>query len=200
MNANLIITISREYGSGGRQIGKQLSEKLSLPFYDKEIIELSAEKSGFDPNLIERHEENFPNSFLYSVAMGSYYVGTLFPDKIYQVEYNVIKSIAQKGPCVIVGRCANHILKKDFNCLNIFITAEFNARLNRTINEYGAPADQAKSIIETIDKQRARHFRHYTDNNWHDVSTYDLCLNSEVFGIDGCVDFIAKAYDMLSVR
>ncbi|MCR5481598.1 MAG: cytidylate kinase-like family protein [Clostridia bacterium] len=192
-----IITISREYGSGGRTIGRKTAEALGIPFYDKEIIDLSAQKSGFDKLIIESHEENIPNSFLYTVAMGGYYVGNMLPDQIYQTEYNVIHEIAEKGPCVIVGRRANYILSDKYDTLNIFIHADIEARCRRAVEEYGADVKDARKIVETIDKQRAKHTSHFTGLKWHDLSNYHLCLDSEKLGIDGCVSVIMKTLEEL---
>lgn len=196
-----IITISRQFGSGGRVIGKKLAEKLGIPYYDKEIIDKAAEVSGFAKEFIEGNEQKMKGvsgfAFTSSVYSGSVWSNMEnFEAKIFAAEMEAIESIAKNGSCIIVGRCADFILKNKCNCLNVFIHSSKQNRVNRILDVYKMEGDVKKTekLIKDMDKQRARHYKYYTDSDWGDVSNYHLSLDSGEFGIDGCVDIIEKAY------
>ena len=206
-----IITISREYGSGGCLIGKKVAEKLNYAFYDKELIDMAAQESGLAPEFIEKSEQNISSGWLYNMMLGSSYaVGTtgstpgssnpILPlaDQIFNAQRKVILKLAEEKPCVIVGRCADYILSSSgkFNekkLLNVFICADFNDRIERGIKYYGLPANDAKKIITQIDKRRANHYNTFTENEWGNRKNYELILNSSYFGIDAAVDIICNS-------
>ncbi len=201
--ASKIITISREYGSGGRLIGKSLADKLNIPFYDKELLTIVAKKSGFNTEFLEKMENNMTNSLLYTLSTGFANGGFLgknglsLNDQAFLEQFDVIRQVAKEGPCVIVGRCADYVLANNNNCINIFIHADLNSRIKRIVNEYGVPADEAKNKITKIDKGRANYYNHYTSLKWGDARNYHLSINSAAIGIDGTVELIIKYLDII---
>lgn len=201
--ASKIITISREYGSGGRLIGKSLADKLSIPFYDKELLTIVAKRSGFNAEFLEKMENNMTNSLLYTLSTGFASGGFLgknglsLNDQAFLEQFDVIRQVAKEGPCVIVGRCADYVLANNNNCINIFIHADLNSRIKRIVNEYGVPADEAKNKITKIDKGRANYYNHYTSLKWGDARNYHLSINSAAIGIDSTVELIIKYLDII---
>ena len=185
----IIITIAREYGSGGRYIGKLVAEKLGIKLYDKEIIEKMAETTGFSEEYIKDNEQkrnaldNFNNG---------YYTGLNNSDELFIKESELIKSLASKGSCVIVGRCADFILKDEKNILKVFINSSMNNKIKRATEFYGMNENKAKKEIIKINKLRANHYKYYTDKNWSDPSNYDVCINSDSIGIDNTVNLICN--------
>lgn len=196
-----IITISRELGSGGRIIGKKVADQLGYHFYDREIIDQTAKISGFSKEQILHSEEKITNSFLYNVAMGTGYgLGVLSGNgkeslplnaQIYLAQRQAIQTLAKKGPCVIVGRCADYILKDEPGVLSCFVYAELQKRVNRAVNEYGMDAENAEKQILQTDKSRAVYYNAVTDQKWGDYSNYDLMINSEKVGINMAAKLIA---------
>ena len=198
-----IITIGRQYGSAGHSIGKILADGLGIKYYDKELLERAAKDSGLCQELFENHDEKPTNSFLYSLVMDSYsfgYSSTMMDmplnQKVFLAQFDAIKKIAQDGPCVIVGRCADYALEENPNVLSIFIKADMQDRIRRIAKLYDLSDAKAKDKITKIDKQRASYYNYYTSKRWGEVDSYDLCLNSSVFGIDGTVDMIKQAIEV----
>ena len=197
---NLIITISREFGSGGRKIGEKLAQQLSIPFYDKEILQRTAEKSGLSQDFIANAESHTRKSFLFSIATApysdmkfSYQYETPVTDQAYFAQSQVIRELAEANNCVIVGRCADYILREEEKLLRIFIVASSDDRLRRVVDEYGMEEKDASSKIKKADKARASYVRHYTGEEWGDVKNYDLVINTSYSGIDGAVEIIKSA-------
>lgn len=196
-----IITISRQFGSGGREIGKTLSEQLGIPFYDKELLEMASKESGICQDLFVQNDETYTNSFLFSLVMGNYPVtadGRINPDmplnhKIFLAQFDTIKKIAQKGPCVIVGRCADYVLKNEPNVVNFFISGNTYEKKARILERYDIEKNKVEDFIKKTDKRRASYYNYYTDMKWGEAKNYDLCINSSKTGIQGAVD-IMKAY------
>lgn len=198
-----IITISREFGSGGREIGKILSEQLDIPFYDKELLEIASRESGICQELFVKHDENYTSSLLFSLVMGNYPMtadGRINPDmplnhKIFLAQFDTIKSLAEKGPCVIVGRCADYVLKNMTNVVNFFISGNIIEKKARILERYDIEKNKAEDFIRKTDKRRASYYNYYTDMKWGEAKNYDLCINSSKTGIDGAVrlmkDYIA---------
>ena len=194
---NNVITIGRQCGSGGHTIGRIVAERLEIPLYDKEIIQTVAKRSGLAEETVEKEGEYSTTSLLYNVAtrgISGYDVANrdnmLLRDIVnaYQTEY--IRELAEKGPCVIVGRSADYILRNRENCLNIFIHGDLSDRVARVTEEHGVdPAEAQKHVLDR-DKKRAKYYRHITDQIWGLAENYDLCLNSSKLGIDGCVELI----------
>ena len=197
-----IITISRQYGSGGRYIGKKLSEKLGIPCYDDKLIDMVAKESGFAQDFVAEKGERMTGSLLFNIASSLSYANNVFSgngvslqDEIYFIQNKIIKDLANKGACVIVGRCADYILREREDVLNVFIHADMESKLDRAVTYFGITKDQAPALLKKKDKARSNHYKYYTDQDWGMASNYDLCLNSGILGIDGCVDVILKAMD-----
>ena len=192
----VVITIGREFGSGGREIGLKLSEKLNIPFYDKKLILHTAEKTNLEESIIEKHDEqhSFPvfsssNIFdIYQMPMS---------DRIYIAQADVIRDIAEKESCIIVGRCADFILDDNPDVFKVFITAPMKDKIERKrpILE-GKSDNEIRSHISKIDKKRAKYYTYYTDRAWGNAATYNLCIDSSIVGIDGAVELIASAISM----
>ena len=189
---NRIITISREFGSGGRTIGKMVAEKLGIPCYDAEIIQKMADETGFAPDYVKEAGEYSPGSFL-SAAFSNRMFGPTNEDILWQHQYRVITELAEKGPCVIVGRCADYILEDKADCLKVFIHADLEFRTKRIVEVYGERAESPEERIKDKDKRRAAYHRFYTNMKWGYAQNYDLTLNSGVLGIDNCVDMLYDA-------
>ena len=192
---NSIITISRQYGSGGRFIAKLLAEKLGIPYYDNELITMAARESGYSEAIFEKAEQLSTHSFLYSLSMfgstdGIY--GLPLADKVYLAQSDIIKKCADKGPCVIVGRCSDYVLKEYDNVLNFFIHSDEQSKIARAVKYYGIEADKAASELKKKDKKRANYYNYYTSQSWGDFSNYHVSLNSDAVGIDAAVDILAS--------
>ena len=195
MKTNTIITISRQYGSGGREIGKKLAEELEIPFYDKELLSRAAKDSGICEELFENHDEKPTNSFLYSLVMDTSSSFTDMPinQKIFLAQFNAIKAIANEGPCVIVGRCADYALEEYSNCISVYIHSSMKNRIRRIAQKYDLTDAKAKDRITKTDKKRASYYNYYSNKKWGDASSYHMCLDSGRFGIDGCIAMIKNA-------
>ena len=190
---NRIITISREFGSGGRTIGKMVAEKLGIPCYDAEIIQKMADETCFAPDYVKEAGEYSPGSFL-SAAFSNRMFGPTNEDILWQHQYRVITELAEKGPCIIVGRCADYILEDKADCLKVFIHADLEFRAKRIVEVYGERAESPEERIKDKDKRRAAYHRFYTNMKWGYAQNYDLTLNSGVLGIDNCVDIITSLF------
>lgn len=192
-----IITISREYGSGGRIIGQKLAERLGIPFYDHELITLAAKETGMSEEFLKNTEERANHSLRFSLS----YLGNLsytmpLNDQVFIAQSKIIHDIADKGPCVIVGRCADYVLKDHKHCLNVFVHANLDYRMYRAIKHYDFPEqktiEKTKEMILKIDKQRETYYNYYTDHVWGKASNYHICLDSSQLHIDGTVDVLMK--------
>ncbi|NMB43448.1 MAG: cytidylate kinase-like family protein [Clostridiales bacterium] len=188
---NKVITISRLYGSGGREIGKLLAEQLDIPFYDYEVIERAAKESGFAKETFENAESKATSSFLYSIAMGMNAYGnqeigynTLsLDDRIFLAQSEVIRKYAQEGPCVIVGRCADFVLRDMPNLVSVFVWADVEFRIKRAMELKELDEDRAKQQIKKIDKQRRNYYNYHANNKWGQSENYDLSIRSDKIGI-----------------
>lgn len=195
MASNLIITIGRQYGSGGREIGRKLALRLGIPFYDRELIARAAKKSGFSEELFDQLDKRATNSLLYSLTMfGSTGLnGMSLTDQLFLAQANVLREIADAGPAVMVGRCADHVLREYDNRFDFFVTGSLDDRLQRiqTSDDYelGGKASP-RATLEKMDKQRATYYNYYTGRVWGKSDHYDLCINSGRLGIEGSVDII----------
>ncbi|MBE6024264.1 MAG: cytidylate kinase-like family protein [Cellulosilyticum sp.] len=198
MNQKLIITIGRQYGSGGRIIGKKIADELGISFYNKEIIEMAAKKTGMSEEAFEKVDETAASSLLYSIATGAYMFGNYVSpqvdlplnDKLFIIQSEIIKSIANKESCVIVGRCADYILKDRKDVINIFIHADKETRKARVTDEYNISVNNVEGYLNKIDKKRSTYYNYYTGEKWGNSANYHLCLDSGALGIDGCVHII----------
>jgi len=191
-----IITIGRQFGSGGKEIGIRVAKELGIPFYDKEILQETAKKSGLCEKILENFDER-PKSLLYSIAMDSYMfalpgtgVGDSLEQQVYLATFNTIRQIAKEGPCVIIGRCADYALADDPNHLSIFIHAPIEDRVRRVAERQNLSPDKARALINKTDKRRASYYEYYSSRRWGAVDSYDFCLNSSFLGLGRTVELI----------
>lgn len=187
-----IITISREFGSGGRTIGRKVAEKLGIPCYDHELIEKIASESGLDAGYIKEHGES---SGQFSWLTNAFNAGKSAQDYMWVIQCEVIAKLAKEGPCVIVGRCADYILQDKVDLLKVFIHADINVRAKRVVEVYGETDVKPLQRVKTKDKQRMSYYHFYTDRQWGDAHNYDISLDSGTVGVDKCVDIICELYD-----
>lgn len=192
-----IITIEREYGSGGVVIGKKVADDLGIPFYNHEILEMAAERLGVPISKLEGAEESSPKSFLYSLLLNSNPTKAMednipVSDKVYIMETQIIKELAAQGPCVIVGRCANYILRDNPNHFSAFIYAPKAFRLKYAQTAYNVPEREIESLLPRVDSRREKFYNINTGGNWHDKENYALCLNSSKLTVEGCARMIAN--------
>lgn len=193
-----VITIAREFGSGGRYIGQLAAQKLGYKFYDKELILLMAKESGLSDKFIEESGEKITSSLLFNVAMGGIYLNNSYnnmmplSDKIFVVQSKIINRIADEGPCVIVGRCADYILKERDDCLNVFIHCPMEDKIERAVKYYDMPEKNIEKEIRKKNKVRASHYNYYTGVEWGIAKNYDITLNSGTIGAQSCADIICN--------
>ncbi|MGN0703287.1 MAG: AAA family ATPase [Lentihominibacter sp.] len=200
-----LITISREFGSGGRLIGKRLAEKLDIPYYDKELLDRIAEESGFSREMIADAEKKAKNSFLYSLAsaMGTGEAGPeslSLNERFFLAQFDTIRKIADEGSCVIVGRCADYVLRGMPEATNVFIYAEEADKIKRAVQEYGVPEDSVKKLMKDTDKARANYYAYHTGRKWGEHVNYNLSIDSGYIEIEDIVDLIIKYTDMKLYR
>ncbi len=195
-----VITIGRQFGSGGREIGEKLAQAYDIKYYDKELIARAAKESGFCEEILMNHDERPTNSFLYNLVIDTYsfgYNSSSFVDmpmsqKVFLAQFDTIKKIADEGPCVIVGRCADYALEGRDNVINLFIYADEDFRVRKIMEQYDMDENKARDNLVKKDKQRASYYNYYTNRKWGRAESYDLCINSAVLGIDGSVKLIKQ--------
>ena len=193
MKTNTIITIGREFGSAGREIGYKVAEAFGIKLYDKEMLARAAKESGICEEIFETHDEKPTNSFLYSLVMDTYsmgYSGNTYTDmpinhKVFLAQFDAIKKIADEGPCILVGRCADYALESYKNVVSVFIHADMNGRIRRIGRIYDLTDGKAKDLIIKTDKKRSSYYNYYTNKKWSDAESYELCLTSSELGIEG---------------
>lgn len=190
-----IITISREFGSGGRTIGRLVADKFGIPFYDKELVDQIALESGFAPKFVEEHGEHAPGSSLFSYAFAPQGIpgvmdGLSTADFLWNIQCQVILQLAEKGPCVIVGRNADYILKDYKNALHVFVHADMEFRADRIVRLYGESEKSPMVRLNDKDRRRKVNYQHYTGRTWGMADNYDLCLNSGKLGVEQCANII----------
>lgn len=197
-NNHTIITIGRQFGSAGREIGELISKELGIKLYDKEMLKIAAKESGLCEEFFEKHDEKPTNSFLYSLVMDTYamnYSSNAFSDmpinhKVFLAQYNAIKKIADEESCVLIGRCADYALDEYENCCRIFIHAEMNKKIKRISHKYNISNNKAKEMILKTDKKRASYYNYYTNKKWGDALSYDLTIDSSKLGAEGAAKAI----------
>ena len=194
MQKSLIITIGRQFGSGGHEIGEKLAKKLGIKFYDKELIKLIAKQSGLCEKVLESYDEKPTNSLLYSIVMDIYpsvmYTGPTIDQQIYQANYDTIRRLADGEPCVIVGRCADYILRDHPELVSVFVHANSDFRAARIAEEYKLPDAKVRDLLVKTDTKRASYYNFQSEKQWGAASSYNLCIESSEVGIDGAVDLI----------
>ncbi len=192
-----IITISREFGSGGRSIAKMVAERLGYAYYDKALVERIAKESGYSEDFVERRGEDATStsSFIFNLSRsgtGGYDGIPGISDKLYVIQHNTIKKLATEGPCVIVGRCSDYILQDEPDTLHVFIHADTEYKADRIVRLYGEREHDPEKRLEEKDKKRQVYYKNYTGRTWGLSNNYDLCLNSGKLGIENCVDVIVS--------
>lgn len=193
----MVITIGRQFGSGGREIGKKLAESLDIPFYDRELITLASKESGLCPEFFEKADERASHSLSYAFTLGFPFFGNVSPyndylsnDTLFKIQSDTIRKIASEGSCVIVGRCADYILREDKRCVNVFIHSSLEKRMERIVQRNAVTVEEAKVLIEKTDKSRAGFYNYYSNKTWGLASTYHLSVDSCSLGVEGTVAFI----------
>ena len=194
-----IITVGRQYGSGGRYVAKLLSERLGIPFYDKELLVEASKDSGICQEVMENYDEKQEKRGLFSMLGGyqarsemSMYLDIPLNHRIFLAQFDTIRRIADEGPCVIVGRCADYALADYENCIHLFIYADEEARTKRVMEKYQLSEYKAQEMINKKDKQRQSYYNYYSSKKWGRADSYDLCINSSVLGVDGTVKLIIQ--------
>lgn len=190
-----IITISREFGSGGRTIGKEVAQRLGVPCYDKELVKQVATETGLDEGYVEQKGEDAPGSSWLACAFSARggqgaLTGLSVDDFLWAVQHRVIRELAEKGPCVFVGRCADYILRERQDCLHVFVHADPEVRADRIVRLYGESEKKPAKRLEEKDKKRRTYYKYYTGQEWGMSQNYHLCLDSGALGLDTCVDLI----------
>lgn len=193
-----IIAIGRQFGSGGREIGRLLAGRLNIPFYDKEILKKAAEASGISPEMFEEGDEKPASSLIYSLSVGSYDRSALFSDyskkadrdTVFKWQSDTIRRLAAEGPCVIIGRCAGHLLRAVPGLVSVYVHAPLEARIQRISRLHNIDEDAARALIRKTDKTRANYYSFYTDREWDAAAGYDLCLDSDKLGVEGAAEVI----------
>lgn len=207
MTTSTIYTFEREFASAGHIVGERLAEKLGIPFYDSQIVDLAAKNAGVSRKLFEGFDEKPTNSFLYSLVMGTYTVGNPLvqspnlniSDRLFSEEADIIRNAADKGPCVIVGRCSSYILRDRPNVARIFVTADLDFRIRHAVEDLGLPKNRIEDEIAKRDKKRSNYFNYYTGQKWENASSYDLSVSTSRLGIDGAMEMVL-AYGKLLER
>lgn len=194
--ANKIVTITRQYGSGGREIGERLAKALGIEFFDNKLLEVAAGDSGIHKNHFEENDERRTNSFLYLLSTTYGQGGVPFDDALFFAQLNAIQKIASRQSCVIIGRCADYALRDFSGVANLFICAPFEDRVKRAKEIYGIDEKHAADYVKRIDKQRTSYYNYYTDKRWGQPQNYQLCIDSSALGIDGSVELIEKFLKM----
>ncbi len=196
-----VITISRQFGSGGHEVGEKLARQLDVPFYDKALIAMAAKQSGLSEEVFANADEKATSSLLYSMVMGSYSFGARVPginempinDKLFIIQSDIIKKAAADGPCVIIGRCADYILREHENCLNVFVHASKEERVRRSIAKKDCEERKASDFVTKKDKQRANYYNFYSNKRWDDLQNYDITIDTSCFTVDEAVDILMDA-------
>ncbi len=205
MSDKFIITISRQFGSGGKEIGKKIADELGIDFYDKELISLASKESGFCKNVFEKADEAPSNSFLYSLVMGSNPMSSLFfrnddlltNDKLFAIQSKVIQKIASEKSCVIVGRCSDYILREEKKLTRVYFHADSDFRVKRTMKLFNQTEKEATASVLKADKKRNNYYNYYTGNEWSDLNNYDIAINTEKIGIDNSVKAVINYVNMV---
>lgn len=198
----VIITIGRQFGSGGRTVGKKLAEQLGIAYYDKELINLASKESGICGEFFEKADEKNSGSLLKALAMGFTMNNAIFQsndylsnESLFRIQSDVIRKVAAEGSCVLVGRCADYILREDPDCIDVFISAGWKDRICRAMEYNHLEEKEAEEFLRKADKSRASYYNYYTDKIWGAAESYDLCINSSLYGIDRTVAFIRSFID-----
>ena len=197
---NTVITIGRQFGSGGHEIGEKVAAYFGIKYYDRELLTRAAKESGFWEEMLQNHDEVPTNSFLYNLVMDTYSFGyntSAFVDmpishKVFLAQFDAIKKIAEEEPCVIVGRCADYALADYKNCIHLFIYGDEEHKIKRIMEKYDLTESKARDMMIKKDKQRQSYYNYYSSKKWGRADSYDLCINSSVLGVEGTVKLITQ--------
>lgn len=207
MEKHTIITIGRQFGSGGKEIGLKIAERLGIKCYDNELLSIAAKESGFCEEVFKAHDEKPTNSFLYSLVMDTYHpygasgmVDVPLSQKLFLAQFDTIKKIARQESCVFVGRCADYALQDDFNIISVFITCDLETKTKRICERLNVTPAKAKELIIKTDKKRASYYNYYTNKKWGSTNSYDLCIDSGRLGIDNSVELILHYMKLTNER
>lgn len=200
MKTNTIITIGRQFGSAGREIGYKVADYFGIKLYDREMLARAAKESGICEEIFESHDERPTNSFLYSLVMDTYsmgYSGSAYADmpinhKVFLAQFDAIKKIADEGPCILVGRCADYALESYDNVVSVFIHADLDARIRRIARIHDLTDAKAKDMINKTDKRRSSYYNYYSNKKWSSSESYELCLSSSELGVEGTAKVIEQ--------
>ena len=206
MAKKIIITIARQYGSAGREIGEKVAAALGIPLYDKELIKEAASKGDLNEEVLKNADEQAANSLLYTLAMGSNILGTTMNfgykmpinDKLFILQSEVIKEYAAKGSCVIIGRCADYVLREHDNVVKVYIYADYERRVERAVERHDLTEQKAKQMVTKVDKSRANYYSFYSGEKWGLVDNYDLCINSTNLSVEQAVDIILSYINVIN--
>ncbi len=206
MNSKIILTIGRQFGSGGREIGKKLAKSLDIAYYDKELLAEAAKQSGLCEDVFAKADERASHGLSYAFNMGFAYMGMLTPyndilsnDALFRYQSDAIRKIAQEGSCVLVGRCADYILRDDPALVSFFIHNKAEIRVQRIVESLGCTVEEAKEKMGKIDKTRAAYYNYYTNKTWGASASYDLSIDASVLGVDETVEFM-KAFVLKKIK
>ena len=197
---NTVITIGRQYGSGGRELGQMIANRLGFEFYDEELVTMAAEKNKMHEDILKAVDEKATKSLLYTLVTGSdlrYMHSTQYDmpinDKLFITQSEIIKNLSEKSSCVIVGRCADYVLRdSNHNCIHLFIYADMESKIKRISKKYDLSEDNAKDKIKKIEKVRKSYYNYYSSRDWGNTANYDLCLNTAKLGLDKSCDIICE--------
>lgn len=202
MDNKIILTIGRQFGSGGREIGKKLAEALGIAYYDKELMAVAARESGLSEEFFEKADERASSGLSYAFSVGFSYMGMFTPyadilsnDGLFKFQSDAIRKVAEHGSCVLVGRCADYILRDDPACLSFFIHNSKEDRIRRIVESHDITVDEAKELMTKTDKSRAAYYNYYTNKEWGVASSYNFSIDVSVLGVDETVDFIKSFVD-----
>lgn len=202
---NRVITISRQYATGGREIGRIIGEHYGIPVYDNDLISLAAKESGFAENFFEKPEDKASNSLIYSIAMGLNVFGNhgyskevlSIDDRVFLAQSDIIRKVANEGPCVIIGRCADYVLREYEKTVNVFLWAQIEARIKRAIDVYGMSHSKAEENVLKVDKKRANYYNYHSDRKWGRADNYDISLQTDIIGIENSAKMIINYIDSI---
>ncbi len=198
---NYSVTIARQYGSGGHEVGRKVAECLGIRYCDRELITMAAEENGMNPEALSDVDEKASSSLLYTIAMGSSMIHSAVDvynmplnDRLFIMQSHIIEEMAEKEPCVFIGRCADYVLEEKPPVLRIFIYADFDDRVRRISERYGISINDAKSDVIRVDRRRANYYNYYTGRKWGKLENYDLAVSTSVLGIEGAAEVISDVY------
>ncbi len=192
----IVITVGRRYGSGGHEIGQKLAERLGIPFYDRELVELAAEKSGIDEGILAIYNERKGNSSLLKTKSGT--GNRPLGDLLFQTQSQIIQELADRGSCVIIGRCGDYVLRDREDVFSVFVTAPMASRVQRIMERNRMSLEDAQAAVEKVDSQRREYYEHFSGKKWGEIDGYDLIVDSSVLGVEGTVNLLAGGFEAVS--